>query len=80
MTQYIVQHSSTLAQYKYTKHKSSRRRAVAVATALTFIGSSHVQNGIGDVASDRRRRGSLQDINGRVRESFDIGSNYEYKN
>jgi hypothetical protein len=67
-------------RHKYiTYHNSSRRRIIAGATAVALTESSHIQIRIDKVASDLRRM-SLEDINGRVSESFDIGSYYECNN
>jgi hypothetical protein len=54
-----------------------------LAVAVVIAGSSHAQNGVGEVTSSRSIATwawTLQNINGWVRELFDIGSNYEYKN
>jgi hypothetical protein len=62
-----------------TKNKS-RGRVIPIAVV---VGSSRVQNGIDEVMSGRSVATwtwTLQDIKGRVTESVDIASNYEYKN
>jgi hypothetical protein len=53
MTQCIVRHNSRLAQYRNTKHKSSRRRVIAIVVAVTLAEFSDVQNDVDEVAYDR---------------------------
>jgi hypothetical protein len=46
-----------------TSHSTTQSRCHVIVGATAFIGSSHVQNCNGEVASGRRRR-MLEDING----------------